>query len=69
MVGLRTFATAVAKRGWSVNMDKTVCGVGYHAHDVVVRDEALAEARPVFDGVLPSRMVQAAGQVLLGEPL
>ena len=61
MVGLRVFAEAAAARGWSVNMDKTVCGVGYYARDVVLRDEAVIEAQRIFDGVLPSHMVQSAG--------
>ena len=50
-------------------MDKTVCGVGYYATDDATRDMALAEARRVFGGVLPSHMIQSEGQVLLGEPL
>ena len=50
-------------------MDKTVCGAGYYAPDEAARDEALVEARRVFAGVLPDHMIQASGQVLLGEPL
>ena len=28
--GLRAFQRAVTTRGWSVNLTKTVCGVGYY---------------------------------------
>ena len=67
-VGLRAFQAAVAQRGWRVNCDKTVCGVGYYA-DPADRPAMLREARDAFDGVLPSSMVQTGGQVLLGSPL
>eukprot|EP01043_Picozoa_sp_COSAG02_P112405 COSAG02_NODE_48605_length_332_cov_1.111588_1_plen_103_part_10 len=49
VVGLRAFAAAVAERGWSVNMETTVCGVGYYATDGAARGVALAEARRVFE--------------------
>ena len=29
-IGLRAFESAVAQRGWRVNLDKTVCGVAYY---------------------------------------
>ena len=63
-VGLRAFQRAVAQRGWRVNCDKTVCGVGYYA-DPADRPALLREARDALDGVLPSSMVQMGGQVLL----
>ena len=31
--GLAAFRTAVAQRGWSVNLSKTVLGVGYYTND------------------------------------
>ena len=67
-VGLRAFQRAVARRGWRVNCDKTVCGVGYYAA-AADRPALLQVARSAFDGLLPAEMVQAGGQVLLGSPL
>ena len=47
-VGLRVFRVEVAKRGWQVNLDKTVCGVGYYTHDAQRRVAQLEAARRVF---------------------
>eukprot|EP01048_Picozoa_sp_COSAG05_P009996 COSAG05_NODE_856_length_6943_cov_105.649912_3_plen_77_part_00 len=39
-VGLRVFSEETAKRGWSVNMSKTVCGVAYYVDDDTEREKA-----------------------------
>ena len=69
VVGLRVFQEEVAKRGWRVNLDKTVCGVGYYELDVDRRAAMLATARDTFNSLLRRDMVQSVGQVLLGTPL
>jgi len=68
-VGLRAFQAAVSSRGWRVNLDKTVCGVGYYEEDAAAKARLHAEAVGIFDGVLRADMVQVDGQVLLGTPL
>ena len=54
---------------WRVNLDKTVCGVGYYTDDDGERATQLAAAHRAFDQLLDRDRVQSQGQVLLGTPL
>ena len=64
-VGLRVFSEETAKRGWSVNMSKTVCGAAYYVDDDTERETAVRVAQTAFHGILRPDHVQAGGQVLL----
>jgi hypothetical protein len=54
-------------RGWTVNLNKTVVGCGYHVPQAgrAAHEEHVAS---VFADLLPRAHVQSEGQVILGVP-
>ena len=55
VVGLRVFQAQAAARRWRVNLDKTVCGVGYYELDAGRRADMLpaAQLAPVCAAAAP----------------